>query len=142
MYYKIKTKMNYSDKVKDYLLELGYQISKEIPEEQIFIISNEDNAVNNMVLDCEDNLLVIEQKLVDVAVDSTELWKLLLQANRRLVYGAYVLDETAKHLIFRDTLELENLDKNELEASLNSLALGLVENIDLLLTIAGEEKKD
>lgn len=134
--------MNYSDKVKDYLLELGYQISKEIPEEQIFIISNEDNAVNNMVLDCEDNLLVIEQKLVDVAVDSTELWKLLLQANRRLVYGAYVLDETAKHLIFRDTLELENLDKNELEASLNSLALGLVENIDLLLTIAGEEKKD
>jgi hypothetical protein len=142
MYYKIKTKMNYSDKVKDYLLELGYQISKEIPEEQIFIISNEDNAVNNMVLDCEDNLLVIEQKLVDVAVDSTELWKQLLQANRRLVYGAYVLDETAKHLIFRDTLELENLDKNELEASLNSLALGLVENIDLLLTIAGEEKKD
>lgn len=134
--------MNYSDKVKDYLLELGYQISKEIPEEQIFIISNEDNAVNNMVLDCEDNLLVIEQKLVDVAVDSPELWKLILQANRRLVYGAYVLDETAKHLIFRDTLELENLDKNELEASLNSLALGLVENIDLLLTIAGEEKKD
>jgi hypothetical protein len=134
--------MNYSDKVKDYLLELGYQISKEIPEEQIFIISNEDNAVNNMVLDCEDNLLVIEQKLVDVAVDSPELWKLILHANRRLVYGAYVLDETAKHLIFRDTLELENLDKNELEASLNSLALGLVENIDLLLTIAGEEKKD
>jgi len=134
--------MNYSDKVKEYLRELGYQITKEIPEEQIFIISNEDNAVNNMVLDCEDNLLIIEQKLVDVNVDSPELWKKLLQANRGLVYGAYVLDETAKHLMFRDTLELENLDINELEASLNSLALGLVENIDLLLTIAGEEKKD
>ena len=134
--------MNYSDKVKEYLRELGYQITKEIPEEQIFIISNEDNAVNNMVLDCEDNLLIIEQKLVDVNVDCPELWKKLLQANRGLVYGAYVLDETAKHLMFRDTLELENLDINELEASLNSLALGLVENIDLLLTIAGEEKKD
>jgi hypothetical protein len=55
-----------------------------------------------------------------------------------LVYGAYVLDETGKHLIFRDTLELENLDKNELEASLNSLALGLVENIDLLIQVSGE----
>jgi hypothetical protein len=131
--------MNYSNKVKEYLLELGYQITKEIPEDQILIIDYDDNGVNNMILDCEDNLLIIEQKLVDVNVDNPELWKQLLQANRNLVFGAYVLDETAKHLIFRDTLELENLDKNELEASLNSLALGLVENIDLLLTIAGEE---
>jgi hypothetical protein len=130
--------MNYSNKVKDYLLDLGYEIVKEIPEEQIFVINNEDNGVNNMVLDCEDSLLVIEQKLVDVSVDNPELWKQLLQANRRLVYGAYVLDETGKHLIFRDTLELENLDKNELEASLNSLALGLVENIDLLIQLSGE----
>jgi hypothetical protein len=130
--------MNYSNKVKDYLLDLGYEIVKEIPEEQIFVINNEDNGVNNMVLDCEDSLLVIEQKLVDVSVDNPELWKQLLQANRRLVYGAYVLDETGKHLIFRDTLELENLDKNELEASLNSLALGLVENIDLLIQVSGE----
>ena len=133
--------MNYSDKVKEYLIELGYQIDKEIPEEQIFIISNEDNAVNSMVLDCEDNLLIIEQKLVDVTIDSPALWKKVLQANRSLIYGAYVLDESGKHLIFRDTLELENLDINELEGSLNALALGLVENIDLLLTIAGEEKK-
>ena len=131
--------MNYLNKVKEYLLELGYQITKEIPEDQILIIDYDDNGVNNMILDCEDNLLIIEQKLVDVNVDNPELWKQLLQANRNLVFGAYVLDETAKHLIFRDTLELENLDKNELEASLNSLALGLVENIDLLLTIAGEE---
>lgn len=130
--------MNYSNKVKDYLLDLGYEIVKEIPEEQIFVINNEDNGVNNMVLDCEDSLLVIEQKLVDVSVDNPELWKQLLQANRRLVYGAYVLDETGKHLIFRDTLELENLDKNELEASLNSLVLGLVENIDLLIQLSGE----
>jgi len=134
--------MNYSDKVKELLLELGYQITKEIPEEQIFIISNEDNAVNNMVLDCEDNLLIIEQKLLDVKVDNPKLWKNLLQANRSLVFGAYVLDETAKHLIFRDTLELENLDINELEASLNALSLGLVENIDLLLSIAGEAEQD
>ena len=118
--------MNYSNKVKEYLLELGYQITKEIPEDQILIIDYDDNGVNNMILDCEDNLLIIEQKLVDVNVDNPELWKQLLQANRNLVFGAYVLDETAKHLIFRDTLELENLDKNELEASLNSLALGLV----------------
>jgi hypothetical protein len=38
-----------------------------------------------------------------------------------------VLDETGKKVIFRDTLQLENLDQNELEGSLNSLSLLLSE---------------
>lgn len=128
-------------KVKNYLIDLGYEITQEFPEDQMFIINNEDNGVNNMILDCEDDLLIIEQKLLEVAVDSPELYKALLQANRNLVFGAFVLDETAKHLIFRDTLALENLDSNELEGSLSSLALGLVENMDLLMTISGEDAK-
>ena len=99
----------------------------------MFIINNEDNGVNSMILDCEEDLLIIEQKLLEVAVDQPSLFKQLLQANRRLVYGAFVLDETGKHLIFRDTLALEKLDKNELEGSLSALALGLVEKMDLLL---------
>jgi hypothetical protein len=133
--------MDYFMKVKNYLIDLGYEIAQEFPEDQMFIINNEDNGVNNMILDCEDDLLIIEQKLLEVAVDSPELYKALLQANRSLVFGAFVLDETAKHLIFRDTLALENLDSNELEASLSSLALGLVENMDLLMTISGEDAK-
>lgn len=133
--------MEYFMKVKNYLIDLGYEITQEFPEDQMFIINNEDNGVNNMILDCEDDLLIIEQKLLEVAVDSPELYKALLQANRNLVFGAFVLDETAKHLIFRDTLALENLDSNELEGSLSSLALGLVENMDLLMTISGEDAK-
>jgi hypothetical protein len=132
--------MSYFEKLKSYLIELSYTIEKEIPEDEMIIISNEDKGVNHMILDCEDGLLIIEQKLVDVKVDDPRLFKQLLQANRKLVYGSYVLDETAKHLIFRDTLELENLDLNELEGSLGALSLGLVENMDLLITIAGEDK--
>jgi len=132
--------MSYFEKLKSYLIELSYTIEKEFPEDEMIIISNEDKGVNNMILDCEDGLLIIEQKLVDVKVDDPKLFKQLLQANRKLIYGSYVLDETAKHLIFRDTLELENLDLNELEGSLGALSLGLVENMDLLITIAGEDK--
>jgi hypothetical protein len=132
--------MSYFEKLKSYLIELSYTIEKEFPEDEMIIISNEDKGVNNMILDCEDGLLIIEQKLVDVKVDDPKLFKQLLQANRKLIYGSYVLDETAKHLIFRDTLELENLDLNELEGSLGALSLGLVENMDLLITIAGEYK--
>jgi hypothetical protein len=131
--------MSYFAKVKEFVLELGYEILQEITEDDMLIINNEDNGVSSMVLDIEGDLLIIEQKLLEVTVDKPELFKQLLQANRRLVYGAFVLDESGKHLIFRDTLELLNLDKNELESSLSALALGLVENIDLLITISGED---
>ena len=47
--------------------------------------------------------------------------------NRSLVHGAFVLDERAEFVIFRDTLQLENLDRNELEASIHALSLGLSE---------------
>jgi len=133
--------MSYFPKVKEFVVELGYEIEQEFPEDEMLIITNEDHGVTSMILDCEDGLLIIEQKLLEVAVDKPELYKQLLQANRRLVFGAFVLDGSGKHLIFRDTLELENLDKNELEASLGALALGLVENMDLLMTIAGEADK-
>ena len=131
--------MSYFAIVKEFVLELGYEILQEITEDDMLIINNEDNGVSSMVLDIEGDLLIIEQKLLEVTVDKPELFKQLLQANRRLVYGAFVLDESGKHLIFRDTLELLNLDKNELESSLSALALGLVENIDLLITISGED---
>jgi len=130
--------MSHFEKVKGYLLELGHEIIEEYVEDGILVINNEDAGINNMFLDCEDNLLIIEQKLVDVKVDEAKLFRELLIINRRLVFGAFVLDETGKNLLFRDTLELENLDLNELEATLSSLALGLVESIDLLMAIADE----
>lgn len=131
--------MSHFEKVKGYLLDLGHEILQEFPEEGMFIIENADHAINNMVIDCEDNLLLIEQKLLEVKVDKADLYRQLLQANRRLVFGAYVLDESGSNLIYRDTLELENLDQNELEGSLTALTMGLVENMDLLMEIAGEE---
>ena len=47
--------------------------------------------------------------------DSSDFCKRLLQINRTLVHGAFVLDEEGTTLLFRDTLQLENLDRNELE---------------------------
>jgi hypothetical protein len=38
-----------------------------------------------------------------------------------------VLDDKAETVIYRDTLQLENLDRNELEASVHALSLGLAE---------------
>ena len=51
----------------------------------------------------------------------------LLKKNRDIIHGAFVLDESGKKVIFRDTLQILNLDRNELEGSLNSLSLLLSE---------------
>jgi hypothetical protein len=47
--------------------------------------------------------------------------------NRELVHGAFVMDEEARFILFRDTLQLENLDRNELEASIQALGMALAE---------------
>jgi hypothetical protein len=61
------------------------------------------------------------------------IFKSLLQKNRDIIHGAFVLEETGEKVIFRDTLQLENLDLNELEASLNSLGLLLSEYADKII---------
>jgi len=60
----------------------------------------------------------------------------LLQMNRDLVHGAFVLDENAEFILFRDSLQLENLDRNELEGSIQALSLGLAEYSPELLSYA------
>ena len=65
-----------------------------------------------------------------------DLFKRLLQMNRDLVHGAFVLDEDAKLILFRDTLQMENLDRNELEGSIRALSLALAEYSSELLSYA------
>ena len=73
------------------------------------------------------NHLIIEQFIVELKSSSKETLEKILQMNRTLVHGAFTLDETGKKVIFRDTLQLENLDQNELEASIQALSLALAE---------------
>lgn len=123
--------------VKDYVLELGFAISREIPEDEIVIIDDEERGIKNLVIDCEDTVLVLEQLIIQVApTASTEVYKRLLQMNRELVFGAFVLNEEGVSLLYRNTLALENLDLNELESTINALSLGLAENGEELLGFA------
>ncbi len=122
--------------VKEYLVELGYDIKFQNPKEQLFVISDESEGINNMILDCEGEILVIQQFIVDLLDPSTETFRMLLQKNNEIVHGAFVLDETGHKLSYRDTLQLENLDVNELEASINSLKMLMAEYSTELLSFA------
>ena len=125
--------MNNYQKVKDYLLELGHSVSKEIPEDGLIVIDHESEGVKNFAICCTDTVLVMEQFLFSVENPSAELYGALLQKNRDIIHGAFVLDESGKKVIFRDTLQIENLDLNEIEGSINSLALLLLEYRDNII---------
>ncbi|MCH2022980.1 MAG: YbjN domain-containing protein [Saprospiraceae bacterium] len=131
--------LNYFDKVKDYLLEMGHEIVREDVAEGILIITNESKGLMNTMLDCEGEILVIEQHILNMDPNETNAHRRLLQINREVVHGAFVLNEDASMLLFRDTLQLSNLDPNELEGSLNALSIALIENTDELLSWAVNE---
>ena len=123
-------------KVQGYLLDLEFSISNENEEDGIFWVEKEDTGIHNLVIGCLDPILVMEQYLFEIKNESIETYKKLLIKNRDIIHGAFVLDETGKKVIFRDTLQLENLDINELEGSLNSLSLLLSEFSDELIKIS------
>ncbi|MEO8227678.1 MAG: hypothetical protein ABI637_09605 [Gemmatimonadota bacterium] len=60
-----------------------------------------------------------------------ELFRQLLEFNARdLVHGSYGLE--GDHIVLTDTLELENLDYNEFEASFDSVTLALASHMGAL----------
>lgn len=125
------------NKVKNYLLDLDVKITAEDEAEELFVVQDEDRGIQNLVIDCEAPILVIEQLIMDVPAGNKEqFYKRLLELNRSLVHGAFVLDSESGRVLFRDTLQLENLDLNELEATLSALSLALAENANELLEFA------
>lgn len=123
--------------VKGFLIELNHNIIAEDEESQIFIINDEDEGIHNMVIDCEDEILIIEQYIMDLHSGHADIHRQLLQKNREILHGAFALDDTGTKLFFHDTLQIENLDSNELEGSINSLKMLLAEYSGKLLDFAG-----
>lgn len=124
---------SYFEKVKDYLLELDFNIVHEEESDGLFVVENEENGIKNVVLIIADPILIVEQFLFELKSDSAEIFKSLLIKNRDIIHGALALDDSGKKVYFRNTHECENLDLNEIEATLNSLAMLLSEYSDELI---------
>lgn len=122
--------------VKDYLLKLNYVITHENKGEGIIMISKENEGIKNMIIGVASPILIMEQHIFNIRNKSELVYKSLLQKNRDIVHGAFVLDETGDKVIFRDTLQVENLDLNELEGSLNSLGLLLSEYSEQIINFS------
>lgn len=128
--------MAYFETVKTYLQELHLSIVSENTAECLVVIEDEVRGIKHMVVDCEEPILIFEQVIMPVPEHPGELFCRLLQMNRTLVHGAFVLDEDATRVLFRDTLQLANLNLNEVEATIEALSLALAEHADELLSFS------
>ena len=124
------------DKVKSFIMDMGFSINHEDSKEELIVIDDDERGINNLVIDCESPILILEQVIIPMPQSSPDFCKRILQINRTLVHGAFVLDEEGKTLLFRDTLQTENLDRNELEGSIDALSLALAEYASELVSFA------
>lgn len=127
---------NHFTKTKNFLQELNFNIYKEDIENGILVINKENSGIKNLIIGVAYPIIIIEQFIFKVNEPNEDIFKNLLIKNRDTVHGAFVLDDTGERVIFRDTLQLENLDLNELEGSLNSLSLLLSEYSEQIITFS------
>ena len=123
------------EKVIEFANILSLDINHQDDQEELIMVSNEDKGIYNLVIDCEFPILIMEQLVYEVKTPSSEHFRRLLQMNRNLVHGAFCIDEEGKRVIFRDTLQLPNLDFNEFEGSINALSLGMAEYATELISL-------
>ena len=123
------------DTLKTHLISLGFDISSENPSEEILLVNDESRGIVNLLIDCEDPIVVFEQFIGVVKKDTSETYKHLLNINRELIHGAFALDSQSNRLMFRDTLQLKNLDENEVEGTISALSLAMSEYGHFLISI-------
>ena len=119
--------MTHLEKITEFAHRMELEITQTDDAEELIIVNNESRGIYHLILDCEDPILVMEQLIYKVKNRNADHFARLLQMNRQLVHGAFILDEIGDSVIFRDTLQIANLDFNEFEGSINALSLGLAE---------------
>ncbi len=115
------------DTVKQYLLDLELSITSEDPAEGILVVEDEARGLKNLIVDCEDPILIFEQMILPIPSNPGNMFRRLLEMNRSIVHGAFAIDVEDSFVILRDTLQLANLDSNEVQGTIEAFSLALVE---------------
>jgi len=127
---------DYFELVKEYLLQLQLEVTHENKPQGILVVSNEQEGIVNLILCIAPPILIFEQYIFEIGKPSEMVYKALLQKNRDIIHGAFTIDESGSKVIFRNSLQVENLDRNEFEATLNSLSLLLSEYAEQIINFS------
>ena len=124
--------------VEAYLGRLNRHYQAVDSEAGTFLVRSSENFPP-IAVRVDPPLIVIRVRIGDAPKeDSTELYRKLLQFNAKgLVHASYGLEDS--RIVLSAALELENLDFNELEATLDEIDLALAQQVPVL---AGLSKRN
>ena len=129
----------YFQKIESFISKLGYSVSYQSEKEGIFLIEREQDGIKNLIIGVAPPILIMEQYIFTLNRDEPSVLKSLLQKNRDIIHGAFALDEEGKKVIFRYTVQIENLGINEFEGALNSLGLLLSEYYEQIIEFSKKQ---
>jgi hypothetical protein len=113
------------EKIESYLINLS--LTYERKGENLWVIRDEEEGLENVVIFVEDSLLTIRVKVMEIPEEGSEkLFEELLQLNADMIHGAYAIEDAS--VIIIDTLEVETMDFEELQASLDAVGLALAQH--------------
>lgn len=119
------------DDVESYLLRMETEF--EEVEEGMWVVRTGMDGVG-LVVNHSPPVLVFRAKVLDVPADErqcAQLYQRLLELNATdLVHGAYGIEEG--DIILTEALELENLDFNEFQATVDSIQMALAGHVEVL----------
>ncbi len=122
--------------IKNFLQNLQLEIKHEHQKDGIFIVNNESEGIFNLIICVAQPIVIFEQFIFEIQEENTQVFKSLLQKNRDIIHGAFVVDDSGKKVIFRDSLQIENLDQNEFGATINSLSVLLSEYSEQIINFS------
>jgi hypothetical protein len=112
-------------------LDSGNMTVMEI-EPNLWLVRTPDDA--EVVVHYAQPVVILRVRVMELPASEPrrgELFRQLLEYNARdLVHGSYGLE--GDHVVLTDTLELENLDFSEFEASFDSITLALASHLGAL----------
>jgi hypothetical protein len=118
-----------SAKIEGYLINLGLTF-REIGD-GAWMIEDPENGLSSVVVFAQDSLVTIRTKIMNVPTERhEEFFKRLLELNGEMIHGAYALD--GDNVILIDTLELDTMDLEEFQASLDATGLALAQHYTVL----------
>ncbi len=120
-----------SDKdVEAYLLRMNRRFSHVEDQPGTFLVSTSD-GMPPVAVRVDIPLVVMRVHIGDVEGDNAALFRRLLELNAKaLVHASYGLEEN--RIVLSSALELENLDFNELEATLDEMDVALAQQVPML----------
>ena len=128
--------IDFMSTITEFATNSGCTIVYNNEKDGILKIDNEEDGIHNLIIGIAPPILIMEHFLFSFKKDNVGMFKQLLQKNRDMIHGAFVINEEGNKVLFRYTMQIDNIDLNEFDGAINSLGLLLSEYYQQIISFS------